>query len=430
MTTNIVMPQLGESVVEGTVGKWFKQVGDKIEQYEPVMEVITDKVTTEIPSPAAGTLLQIAVPEGTTVKAGTVLAVIGAPGESPVSLPVPSPDRKEERITAPSEPTAQPSNKPTIQRLTPVVARMIAENHITDAELATIRGTGDGGRVSKKDIESFLKKRGAPKLEELPPWEQPGTGELFRPTEEIFGKSAVLPPLSKPGAGRGGGEEIIPISPIRKSIAEHMVRSKQIAPHVTTVHEADMGRVVAYQKANEAEFARQGVKLTYSAFFIQAVVAALKAFPIVNAAYTEQGVIMKRNLNIGVAVTIDDGLIVPVIKNADDKSLLGIARAVNDLATRAREKRLQPDEVQGGTFPITNYGTFGSLFVTPIINQPQSAIMGVGAIQKRAIVIEDMIAIRPMIYLALTFDHRLLDGAMGDQFMQKVRRFLEEYPAA
>jgi 2-oxoglutarate dehydrogenase E2 component (dihydrolipoamide succinyltransferase) len=405
MITNIVMPQLGESVVEGTVGKWLKQVGDKIEQYEPVMEVITDKVTTEIPSPAAGTLLQIAVPEGATVKAGTVLAVIGAPGESPVSLPVPSPDRKEERITAPGEPTAQPSNKPTIQRLTPVVARMIAENHITDAELATI-------------------------LEELPPWEQPGTGELFRPTEEIFGKSAALPPLSKPGAGRGGGEEIIPISPIRKSIAEHMVRSKQIAPHVTTVHEADMGRVVAYQKANEAEFARQGLKLTYSAFFIQAVVAALKAFPIVNAAYTEQGVIMKRNLNIGVAVAIDDGLIVPVIKNADDKSLLGIARAVNDLATRAREKRLQPDEVQGGTFTITNYGTFGSLFGTPIINQPQSAIMGVGAIQKRAIVIEDMIAIRPMIYLALTFDHRLLDGAMGDQFMQKVRRFLEEYPAA
>jgi len=405
MTTNIVMPQLGESVVEGTVGKWLKQVGDKIEQYEPVMEVITDKVTTEIPSPAAGTLLQIAVPEGATVKAGTVLAVIGAPGESPVSLPVPSPDRKEERITAPGEPTAQPSNKPTIQRLTPVVARMIAENHITDAELATI-------------------------LEELPPWEQPGTGELFRPTEEIFGKSAALPPLSKPGAGRGGGEEIIPISPIRKSIAEHMVRSKQIAPHVTTVHEADMGRDVAYQKANEAEFARQGVKLTYSAFFIQAVVAALKAFPIVNATYTEQGIIMKRNLNIGVAVAIDDGLIVPVIKNADDKSLLGIARAVNDLATRAREKRLQPDEVQGGTFTITNYGTFGSLFGTPIINQPQSAIMGVGAIQKRAIVIEDMIAIRPMIYLALTFDHRLLDGAMGDQFMQKVRRFLEEYPAA
>jgi len=405
MITNIVMPQLGESVVEGTVGKWLKQVGDKIEQYEPVMEVITDKVTTEIPSPAAGTLLQIAVPEGATVKAGTVLAVIGAPGESPVSLPVPSPDRKEERITAPGEPTAQPSNKPTIQRLTPVVARMIAENHITDAELATI-------------------------LEELPPWEQPGTGELFRPTEEIFGKSAALPPLSKPGAGRGGGEEIIPISPIRKSIAEHMVRSKQIAPHVTTVHEADMGRVVAYQKANEAEFARQGVKLTYSAFFIQAVVAALKAFPIVNATYTEQGIIMKRNLNIGVAVAIDDGLIVPVIKNADDRSLLGIARAVNDLATRAREKRLQPDEVQGGTFTITNYGTFGSLFGTPIINQPQSAIMGVGAIQKRAIVIEDMIAIRPMIYLALTFDHRLLDGAMGDQFMQKVRRFLEEYPAA
>jgi 2-oxoglutarate dehydrogenase E2 component (dihydrolipoamide succinyltransferase) len=223
---------------------------------------------------------------------------------------------------------------------------------------------------------------------------------------------------------------VIPLSPIRKAIAEHMVRSKNIAPHVTTVHESDMSRVIAYQKAHAAEFEKQGVKLTYTAFFVQAAVAALKAFPIVNATYTEQGIVMKRELNIGVAVAVDDGLIVPVLKNADEKSLLGIARAVNDLATRAREKRLQPDEAQGGTFTITNYGVFGSLFGTPIINQPQSAIMGVGAIQKRVVVVDDMIAIRPMVYLVLTFDHRLPDGAIGDQFMQKVKRFLEEYPAA
>lgn len=426
MATNVVMPQLGESVVEGTVGKWYKSVGDKIEQYEAIMEVVTDKVTTEIPSPAAGTLLQILVPEGTTVKAGTVLAIIGAAGEQ-VSAPA---STAPAQITTPTQSTSQ-QNRPITQspnlRLTPVVARMIAENNITDAELATIAGTGEGGRISKKDIENFLKTRGT-KPTELAPWEQPGTGELFRPTEEVFGRppSLTLPPSK---TGEGSKDEVIPLSPIRKAIAEHMVRSKQIAPHVTTVHEADMSRVIAYQKAHEAEFAKQGVKLTFTAFIVQATVAALKAFPIVNASFTDQGIVMKRDLNIGIAVAIDDGLIVPVIKNADEKSLLGIARAVNDLATRAREKRLQPDEVIGGTFTITNYGVFGSLFGTPVINQPQSAILGVGAIQKRAVVINDAIAIRPMMYLALTFDHRLLDGAIGDQFTQKIKRFLEEYPA-
>jgi 2-oxoglutarate dehydrogenase E2 component (dihydrolipoamide succinyltransferase) len=426
MATNVVMPQLGESVVEGTVGKWYKSVGDKIEQYEAIMEVVTDKVTTEIPSPAAGTLLQILVPEGTTVKAGTVLAVIGAAGEQVATPALTAPTQ----VATPLQTTSQASSHPAPQRsnlrLTPIVARMIAENNITDTELATIAGTGEGGRISKKDVENFLKSRSAQPTE-LAPWEQPGTGELFRPTEEVFGKppSLTLPPSK---TGEGSKDEVIPLSPIRKAIAEHMVRSKQIAPHVTTVHEVDMSRVMAYQKTHETEFAKQGVKLTFTAFFVQAAIAALKAFPIVNASFTEQGIVMKRDLNIGIAVAIDDGLIVPVIKHADEKSLLGIARAVNDLATRAREKRLQPDEVIGGTFTITNYGVFGSLFGTPVINQPQSAILGVGTIQKRAVVINDAIAIRPMMYLALTFDHRLLDGAIGDQFTQKLKRFLEEYP--
>ncbi|HEX7592690.1 MAG TPA: dihydrolipoamide acetyltransferase family protein [Anaerolineae bacterium] len=442
MATNVVMPQLGESVVEGTVGKWYKKVGDKIDLYEPIMEVVTDKVTTEIPASAAGTMLQIIVPEGTTVKAGTVLAVIGAAGEVLTSPPAPSAERKGETVSAviaPSQLTTQPPNHPTTQRLTPVVARMIADHKITDAELAAIKGTGDGGRISKKDIEAFVARRGAPPPltpppsvtgegnVELPAWEQPGTGELFRPTEEVFGKPA---PSAAPAKAAGSTQdEIVAISPMRKAIAEHMVRSKTIAPHVSSVHEADMSRVMAYQKAHEANFAQQGVKLTYTAFFVQATVAALKAWPIVNASYTEQGIVMKRDLNIGIAVAMTDGLIVPVIKHADDKSLLGIARAVNDLATRAREKRLTPDEVQGGTFTITNYGIFGSLFGTPVINQPQSAILGVGTIQKRAVVINDAIAIRPMIYLSITIDHRLLDGAIGDQFMQKLKRFLEEYPA-
>lgn len=429
MSTNVVMPQLGESVVEGTVGKWYKSVGDTIEQYEAIMEVVTDKVTTEIPSPAAGTLLQILVPEGTTVKAGTTLAVIGAAGEQ-VSTPAPTAtEMRAAKIVAPTTAPQTPS-RPITQRLTPVVARMIAENQITDAELATIHGTGEGRRISKKDIENFLKTRHASATASaaLPPWELPGTGELFRPTEEVFGIPISLQHPSPDRRGDGG--EIIPLSPIRKAIAEHMVRSKQIAPHVTTVHEADMSRVIAHQKAHEAEFSKQGVKLTFTAFIVQAAIAALKAFPIVNALFTEQGIVMKRDLNIGVAVAIDDGLIVPVIKHADEKSLLGIARAINDLATRAREKRLQPDEVAGGTFTITNYGVFGSLFGTPVINQPQSAILGIGAIQKRVMVINDAIAIRPMMYIALTFDHRLLDGAIGDQFTQKLKRFLEEYPAA
>jgi 2-oxoglutarate dehydrogenase E2 component (dihydrolipoamide succinyltransferase) len=453
MATNVVMPQLGESVVEGTVGKWFKQVGDKIEQYEPIMEVVTDKVTTEIPSPAGGTLTQILVPEGATVKAGTVVAVIGAAGEQPGPAPtgqqaptapapspaipgpmpavIPSPAR-----TAADGGSAAPGNGQGTKRLTPVVARMIGEHNISDAELETIKGSGEGGRITKKDIEAYVARRSeqpatAAKATELPPWEQPGTGELFRPTEEIFGKPQPTPPPPAPTAGAlpGPAEEIVPLTPMRKAIADHMVRSKTVAPHVTSVHEADMSRVMAYQKAHEAEFARQGVKLTYTAFFVQAVVAALQAYPVVNASFTDQGIVMRRHINIGVAVALPDGLIVPVIKDANEKSLLGVARAVNDLATRAREKRLNPDDVQGGTFTITNYGIFGSLFGTPVINQPQSAIMGTGAIQKRVIVIDDAIAVRPMIYLSITLDHRLLDGATGDQFMQKVKRFLEEHPA-
>lgn len=452
MPTNVVMPQLGESVVEGTVGKWYKQVGDKIEQYEPIMEVITDKVTTEIPAPASGTLTQIVVSEGTTVKAGTVLAVIGGTGESApapsvpthaATAPTPAPTPSARLVT--TEAAAPTARGEGAKRFTPVVARMISEYTINEAELATIQGTGDGGRISKKDIENFIKTRGKRAVTaepELAPWEQPGTGELFRPTEEIFGKpgAPIAPPspTRKGVGGEVGKDLVVPLAPMRKAIADHMVRSKAISPHVTSVHEADMSRVIAYQKAHEDEFAKQGVKLTYTAFFVQAAVVALKAWPIVNASYTDQGIAMHRRNHIGIAVAIEEGLIVPVLKNADEKSLLGIARAVNDLATRAREKKLTPDDVQGGTFTITNYGVFGSLFGTPIINQPQSAILGVGAIQKRAVVtsaqtvgggLSDAIAIRPMCYFSITIDHRLLDGAIGDQFMGVFKKFLEEYPA-
>ena len=231
-------------------------------------------------------------------------------------------------------------------------------------------------------------------------------------------------------------DEVIAISPMRKSIADHMVRSKAISPHVTSVHEVDMSRVVAHQKAHETEFSKQGARLTFTAYFVQAAVAALKTWPIVNASYTDQGIAMHKQINIGIAVAIEEGLIVPVIKEADEKSLLGLARAVNDLATRSREKKLTPDDVKGGTFTITNFGIFGSLFGMPIINQPQSAILGAGAIQKRPVVtsaptpdggVNDAIAIRPMCYFSITIDHRLLDGAIGDQFMGVFKKYLEEY---
>lgn len=479
MATNVVMPQLGESVVEGTLGKWFKQVGETIEQYEPIMEVVTDKVTTEVPSPAAGTILEVLVPEGATVQAGTVLARIGQPGEALAAGDASAPVADQEKAPATESVAASPetkSNGSARARLTPVVARMISEFGISQQELDTIQGTGENGRISKKDLEQYLKTRETGKPEatssELPPWEQPGTGELFRPTEEVFGKKPS-PPSVQPSpptplpdtssrrepitlrshewrddaspAGEGGkgdgrkadaqkgvvkpahGEEIQPLSPVRRAIAEHMVRSKQTAPHVTTVHEADMSRVLGHFAKHQDEFTRQGVKLTYTPYFVQAVVHALKQVPLVNAQFSDQGILFKREPNIGIAVAIDEGLIVPVLKNADEKSLLGLARTVNDLASRARDRKLAPDEVTGGTFTITNYGVFGSLFGTPVINQPQSAILGVGAIQKRVVVINDAIAIRPMVYLALTFDHRLLDGAVGDTFMNKVKEFLENY---
>lgn len=444
MSTNVVMPQLGESVVEGTVSRWLKQVGDSVQQYEPILEVTTDKVNTEIPSPAAGVLLQIVVPEGTTVKAGTVIALIGeankvtaAPAPSPAPAAATAPSTEPARHAS-SAPPSSKTNGAARNRLTPVVARMISEYNISAAELETIQGTGENGRISKKDIERWVAQRGAKPAETIPAWEQPGTGELFRPTEEVFGKataSAAPPPLAPAAPAPTDGANLVPLSPMRRAIAEHMVRSKTVAPHVTTVHEADMTRVLAHFAKRQSEFERQGVKLTYTPYLIQAAVYGLTQVPVVNARFTEQGILYQPELNIGVAVAVPDGLIVPVIKHADDKSLLGLARAVNDLARRAREQTLTPDDVAGGTFTLTNYGVFGSLFGTPVIAQPQSAILGVGTIQKRVVVKSDplngdMMAIRPMVYLALSFDHRLIDGAVGDTFMGKVKQFLETYGEA
>jgi 2-oxoglutarate dehydrogenase E2 component (dihydrolipoamide succinyltransferase) len=421
MPTDVIMPQLGESVVEGTLSRWLKKVGERVEEFEPLAEVTTDKVDTEIPSPASGVVLAIYVAEGQTVERGTRLAVIGQP---------------DERVdAAPGEPSAQ-APAARVRRYSPVVARMAAEHNL---DLSRIRGTGLGGRVTKKDVEAYLAAQREASAAELAPWEQPGGGDLFKPTDEMFAAASAKPPAApvSPAPPAPVPSELsgtlVPHSAMRRSIAKHMVESKlRIAPHVTTVFEVDMTRVIAHQRANEAAFAAQGVRLTLTAYFVAAIVRAAQAQPTLNSRWTDDGLFVPNVVNIGVAVALDDGLIVPVIKNAQDLSLIGLARQVNDLAARARAKQLKPDDVQGGTITLTNHGVSGSLLATPIINQPQSAIVGVGAVTKRPVVIadsdgNDMLAIRPMLYVTLTFDHRVADGAQGDAFMRVFKETLENW---
>lgn len=394
MAIEVKMPQLGESVTEGTVGKWLKGVGDEVKKYEPLLEVITDKVDTEITATHSGTVLQILINEGETVPVGTVLAVLGAEGEGvPEAAPIVE------------EAAAKPARAP---RISPVVAKIAAEHNV---DLSLVKGTGRGGRVTKKDILAYIEARKAAPPVEAPPAVPP---------------PAAPPPAPPPIAAPAIGDQILELTPMRAAIAEHMVRSHRVAPHVTSVIEVDMSRVVAFREARKEEFQRrEGINLTYTTFLVQAAVVALKAYPIVNSTWAEDKIILKKRINIGIAVALPDGLIVPVIKDADEKSLLRLAREVNDLSQRAREKRLTPDDVQGGTFTITNPGMYGSLFGTPIIHQPQAAILGVGAIARRVVVVDDAIAIRPMVYISLTIDHRILDGAIADQFLSKIREHLE-----
>lgn len=417
MPVQVIMPQLGESVIEGTISKWLKSKGDRIEEFEPLLEVNTDKVDSEIPSPAAGVLLDILVPEGTTVTAGTLLAWIGEPGEAPIKSVTepPKPEisesnlpRAQIELTESVQSTPAPGRDQGLGFISPVVARIAAEEGV---DLSLVRGTGHSGRITKKDIMAYIEHREeitsisglTPPVGKMPPMEISQTiGKTSEPLEIIPG-------------------EILSLNPVRRAIADHMVMSKRTSPHVTTVMEADLSRIVAHRQAHKETFARDGINLTFTAYFVSATVSALKAFPIVNSTWKEEGILIQHGINIGMATSLGEaGLIVPVIKNADELSLLGLARAINDLANRARSRQLKPDEVKGGTFTITNHGISGSLFATPIINQPQCGILGVGAIQKRVVVIEDAIAIRPMVYLSLTFDHRILDGATADYFLAKV----------
>ncbi len=410
MPTKVFVPRLGEGVDEVTVMKWLKQVGDPVNELEPLLEVNTDKVDTEIPSPATGVVLQIFAREGAPAKVGELLAVIGKPGEKVSGEEAISKEAAgkeaagKEVVSAPVSSQPQPSAS-GFGFLSPVVAKIAAEHGV---DLSQVKGTGLNGRVTKNDVLAYLENRKPQAQQEKP---QP----------------APLPP-SALKADLGALDSVVPHSPIRKAIAAHMVESKHTSPHVLTVMEADMSAVVRHRAANKAAFERDGVNLTFTAYFMMAIVAGLKAYPIVNSSWSDEGIILHRALNLGMATSLgEDGLIVPVIKGADNLSLLAMARAVNDLASRARSRKLQPDEVKGGTFTLTNHGISGSLFAFPVINQPQCGILGVGAMQKRVVVVEDAIAIRPMAYLSFVFDHRILDGASADWFLAKVKETLENW---
>jgi len=456
MAVKVVMPQMGEAVVEATITKWLKAEGDSVQAYEPLVEVNTDKVDTEVPSPASGVVLKIIQPEEATVVVNGLLAWIGEPGEaipadSGGDEPITKAQSAKETLPAPIPARAPATAKPT-GLASPVAAKVAAEHGV---DLAQVPGSGTNGRVTKQDVLNYLNGHAAA--------QQPSTPSVTSDEDRSYFISPAVARLAAQnkldlskiaGTGKGGRittrdvqaylqgrpkvadrpvssmepGSVIKLSPVRKSIAEHMVESVRTSPHVSTIMEADMSAVIAHRQAHKDQFTEQGARLTFTAYFIVAAAEALRAYPLVNSSWTEQGIAVHKDVNIGMATDLgEQGLIVPVIKATDRLSLLEAARTVNDLAERARHKQLQPDEVHGGTFTITNHGTSGSLFATPIINQPQCAILGVGAIQKRAVVINDAIAIRPMVYLGLTFDHRILDGAAGDHFLSAVKDRLERW---
>jgi len=430
MATNVVMPQMGESIAEGTIVRWIKKVGDAVDRDEPLFEISTDKVDAEIPSPAAGVLTDIKVKEGETVPVNSVVAVIGADGEKPSAQPAqaqpsaaapPAATSVDTSTPMPAAAVGQPETATTAaapaaaggvlskeelrrQKSSPLVRR-IARDH--DVDIRQIQGTGISGRVTKRDILGYLES-GAPKQAPAPSLARalPTPGPAYRPGERV---------------------QIVPMSVMRKKIAEHMVLSAHTSPHVYSVYEVNFGRVAALRDKRRGEYEAAGAKLTFTGFIAKAIIDALRQFPIVNASVDGDNIVYKKDINLGIAVALDNGLIVPVIRNADEKNLLGLSRAINDLAARARSKKLNPEEVQGGTFTITNPGIFGALYGLPLINQPQVAILGVGGIEKRAVVIDDAIAIRPVCHITLGYDHRLVDGADAGRFLSFVKERLENF---
>lgn len=401
MIVDVVLPQLGESMTEATIGRWLKRVGERVEKYEPLLEVETDKVSTEVPAIASGTLIEILAPEGVILPVGAILARIDDVTAAPA------------RGVLEVVRTRRPGGPP----ITPVVARLAAEHGV---DLSQVQGTGAGGRVSKKDVLRYIEQRASA----APPAVE---SRVALPESRLPPAVVQEPPLRPQVAD----VSLTPLSAMRRAIAEHMVRSVQEAPQATTVFEVDMGRVTTHRERWRDSYARQGLRLTITAYIVQAVAATLRRLPALNARYSEEGIVTSQRIHVGVAVALDDGLIVPVVRDADEKSLAGIARALGDLVERARMGRLQPGETEGGTFSITNHGVGGSLFATPILNRGQSGILGVGAIVRRPVVLDhnglDVLAIRPMCYLSLTFDHRVCDGATADAFLAAVKAVLEAY---
>ncbi len=465
MAVDVIMPQMGESIFEGTITKWLKKAGDKIERDEPLFEISTDKVDAEIPSPSAGVLKEIKVPEGQTVPIQTIVAVIDGAGPAATSAPAPTPAATAPAAKpAPAVPTAPApaASKPVAPPPTPAavpsapampaapagsterihsspLVRRMAKEHGVD--LSTMEGSGAGGRITKQDIETVIAASS-------------GTASAGTPAEvsPAAARHAIPPPspaaVAQPGALAAHGSQFVPalqvgvpreriyfgnyevhpLSVMRQKIAEHMVASKHVSPHVYSVDEIDMSKVAALRAKSKEEFEkRYETKLTFMPFFVKAAVAGLRAYPIVNSSLDGTNVVSHKEINIGIAVALDWGLIVPVVKNADEKNLLGIQRNLNDLAERARSKKLKPEEVQEGTFSITNPGVFGGLFGLPVISQPNVAILGLGAIEKRPVVVDDAIAIRSMCYVTLSYDHRVVDGAIAHQFLHKVKETLENW---
>ncbi len=456
MAIDVIMPQMGESIAEGTVIRWMKKVGDAVERDEPLFEISTDKVDAEIPSPAAGTLSEVLVAEGETVPVNAVVARLAGAGEASAAPPkqeqapegdpnaaeqssadlstrnevaqeatggesdehaVADPPHQQE-APAGDEDDEEEDKVATLEerrrtRSSPLVRKIAKEN---DVDISKIAGSGVSGRVTKKDILQFI---------ESPP---------DRDKRPAAAASSARAPRSSPAQpvsfGPGEKVHIEPMSMMRKKIADHMIVSRRTSAHVSTVFEVDFTAIAHLRKKHKQAYDERGAKLTYLPFIVQAVVAALREFPVLNASIDGDNVVYKKDINVGIAVALDWGLIVPVLKRADEKNILGLTKAIRDIGERARTKKLSPDEVQGGTFTITNPGVYGGLFGLPIINQPQVAILGVGGVKKRPIVIEtdegDAIVIRSMSYLSLTFDHRLVDGAVADQFMARIRQIIED----
>jgi pyruvate dehydrogenase E2 component (dihydrolipoamide acetyltransferase) len=463
MATDVVMPQMGESIFEGTITKWLKKPGDKVERDEPLFEISTDKVDAEIPSPSAGVLKEIKVNEGQTVPIQTVVAVIDGAGSAAASAPAPAPapTPAPAKAAAPAPPAPAAAPRPAApapapaavpppaapqraagERIhsSPLVRRMAAEHGI---DLASVPGTGLGGRISKQDIEAVIAAGGAPAAAPAPSYSAPTpqSAPAVRPTPPP--PPAAVPAAPSVSGGQYhaafesavprekiyfGNYQIEPMSNMRQRIAEHMLASKHVSPHVYSIDEVDMSKVAALRAKSKDEFEkRYETKLTFMPFFVKAAVAGLRAYPTMNASLDGTNVVLHKEINVGIAVALDWGLIVPVVKNADEKNILGIQRNLNDLAERARSKKLKPEEVQEGTFSITNPGVFGGLFGLPVISQPNVGILGLGAIEKRPVVINDSIAIRSMCYITLSYDHRVVDGAIAHQFLHKLKDTLENW---